>query len=1210
MATVGLYGSSTSGVVAAATGSESSGLYGNNTNFGGTYFEWFIFKTSATQPATPTGGSWNFTTNSNTPPTGWTSTPPSVPTNKVWVSIAVVNSRNTDPLVWSAPGLFSYSSGLPILSGTGAPSSGIGQADQLYIQTDITPQSIWFNQAGTWTRLTGSALYVDLTSNQTIAGTKTFSSVAITGGTESGVTHSGDTIGTYLNYTGVSAPAYLEGRTWYDSSKHALAYYNDSANSVVHIGQDILLKVINNTGSTIANGSPVYITSTSSGQTYPNIALARADVASTASVIGLTNGAITNGSIGYVTAQGGIDGVNTGTFTVGQVLYLSPYSAGQLMNTIPPTGITVQVGVVSYVDSSAGKIYVKQTTPLSVPASIITGTLPIANGGTGATTAAGALTALGAYPASNPSGYTNNTGTVTSVAATAGTGISVSGSPITSSGTLTITNTAPDQTVSIASGTGISVTGTYPSFTITNTGGSSGGTVTSVSGTGTVNGLTLTGTVTTSGSLTLGGTLDLSSPPAIGGTAPAAGTFTTLTGNSTSQFGRSSVNYIQAVGAATTVAPTLSVQSSTDTNTDFTVKALGTGSVLLGSGNGTAIAAADSGATIAWWQFTGTTTGTGNLISRVGGGGTNTTLISVAKGTGSIQFATNNTATNLQFQVSNTASAVNYVQVTGAATTGYSTISAQGSDASTGFYLQAKGTSGSIRFSTNGANSNEQFRISNTASAVNYLNATGSATTFEPVFSVAGADTDISMVFQPKGTGAIDLAAGSSGVNISNGGTVTAITRTAAGVGNYTSVVSVAISAPTTAGGVQATATVSMGNGPATITSGGTGYTVGDILTMVGGTLATGFPTAGTYTVATVSGGVVTSVTTTNFSQYTVLPTNPVSTTGGTGTGCTLNILYNAGSVFNITNAGSGYVEQPTVSFSGGGGSGAAAYATVGTNSVVTSLGGALRLANAGGLGFQVGNAGTATVNYLSAQGSSAGNAVLLSAAGSDSNIAVRFSSLGTSSVSVFTNNSGQEQLRVAHTASAVNYVQVTGAATGGLLVVSAQGSDANIPLAINAKGTSSVRLGANNTDYLAVNTATAGTGFLQALGGSANIDIQLLPKGTGKVVAATGIRTRVLASTANSATPTLNVDNYDMMVITGQSVAITSFTTNLSGTPTDGQKLWIAITGTGSIGITWGASFESSTVTLPTTTVTTTRLDVGFVWNVATSKWRCVATA
>ena len=38
----------------------------------------------------------------------------------------------------------------------------------------------------------------------------------------------------------------------------------------------------------------------------------------------------------------------------------------------------------------------------------VTGTVAIANGGTGATSAAAALTALGAYPAANPSGYTSN----------------------------------------------------------------------------------------------------------------------------------------------------------------------------------------------------------------------------------------------------------------------------------------------------------------------------------------------------------------------------------------------------------------------------------------------------------------------------------------------------------------------------------------------------------------------------------------------------------------------------------------------------------------------------------------------------------------------------------------------------------------------------------------------------------------------------------
>lgn len=62
-----------------------------------------------------------------------------------------------------------------------------------------------------------------------------------------------------------------------------------------------------------------------------------------------------------------------------------------------------------------------------------------------------------------------NVGTVLSVGATAGTGISISGSPITSSGNITVTNTLPDQTVVLNNGTGISATGTYPNFTVTNT---------------------------------------------------------------------------------------------------------------------------------------------------------------------------------------------------------------------------------------------------------------------------------------------------------------------------------------------------------------------------------------------------------------------------------------------------------------------------------------------------------------------------------------------------------------------------------------------------------------------------------------------------------------------------------------------------------------------------------------------------------------------
>jgi hypothetical protein len=298
--------------------------------------------------------------------------------------------------------------------------------------------------------------------------------VAITGGTVSDTTLTSDTVSNNLQFTPTAAPTYSEGDVWYDSTEKALAFYNDSSTIAVHVSQDLIFKVINNTGTTIPNGSPVYITSTSSGQTYPNVALARADVAATASVIGLTNGAIANGAIGYVSSQGTIDNVNTGTFTVGQVLYLNPYSAGQLMNTVPPTGITVQVGIATFINSSTGKIYVKQTTPLAVPASIITGTLGVPNGGTGATTLTGyvkgsgtsAMTASSTIPNTDISGLgTISTQNANSVAVTGGTiDNTVVGATTPAAGTFTTLTSSGTATLANGSTTYVQVKGdaAYP----------------------------------------------------------------------------------------------------------------------------------------------------------------------------------------------------------------------------------------------------------------------------------------------------------------------------------------------------------------------------------------------------------------------------------------------------------------------------------------------------------------------------------------------------------------------------------------------------------------------------------------------------------------------------------------------------------------------------------------------------------------------------
>ena len=363
---------------------------------------------------------------------------------------------------------------------------------------------------------------------------------------DTGATLNSLIVSDYETFTAASAPTYTSGRLWYDTTLKALSYNNDVTNNTLHIGQETQLKVYNNTGSTIAKGAPVYITSTTSGFTYPLIALAKADTQTTGACIGLTNEAIATGSAGYVVINGILNGVNTGTFTVGDILYVSPYSAGQLMNTYPPTAYAVKIGTVAYVNSSNGSIYVNQSNAYVVSNGII-GTVDIAKGGTNgtATPTAGAVpygtgtayafTAAGttgqvltSNGAGAPTWTTPTTGTVTSVSGTTGRITSTGGSTpvidlasgVATAGTTGSTTIIPVVTID-----------TYGRVTSITTAANPQGTVTSVSGTGTVNGLTLTGTVTTSGNLTLGGTLDLSSPPAIGATAPntikgTTGTFT------------------------------------------------------------------------------------------------------------------------------------------------------------------------------------------------------------------------------------------------------------------------------------------------------------------------------------------------------------------------------------------------------------------------------------------------------------------------------------------------------------------------------------------------------------------------------------------------------------------------------------------------------------------------------------------------------------
>ena len=1082
-----MYGKSPNGSVVAQPGSESAGLYGNGTTFGGSYFEWFVFQTSATQPATPTGGSWSFQTDSGTPPSGWTNAPASNPTNPVWISIALVNSKSTSSLVWSTPGVLSYSG---TINGSGAPTSGVGQIGELYIQTGVTPNALWFKSGSTtWTQITGSALYVDLTSNQTIAGTKTFSSTVQgdISGNAGTVTNGVYTNGTYVD------PA------WIASLAGSKITGNISGNAANVTGN---VAIVNGgTGATTASGART------------NLGLGTIATQDASSV------AITGGSITGITDLAIADG-GTGASTAGQARTNLGLGTAAVLDAGVANGVAT-------LDSGG-------TVPLSqIPASIQGGVSYQGawNASTNTPTLTSSVGTKGYYYVVSTAGSTNlngvtdwnigdwaifngtvwqkidNTDAVTSVNGYTGTVVLNANdvgalSNITSTdGSVTITTPSTgvrDLSVAVAGAT------TNVLCLVRNTTGATltKGTVVYISG-ATGQNPTVSKAIATSDA-TSAQTLGMMTADLANNSNGYVTVIGLITNINTSAYTDGQQLYLSGTtaGAVTGTKPYAPIHLVYVAVVEHAHPTQGKLFVKVQNGyeldelHNVSAQTPTNGQTIVYnsstqlWENNTVSLSNGvNGTLAVANGGTGaSTLTGYVKGNGTSAFTASATVPSGDITGLGTMSTqnANAVAITGG-TIDNTTIGA--TTPSTGVFTTLTGGGGSA----------------------NYFQTQGSATTKAVEIKALGSDSNVAFVIDSKGTGAIDLAAGSSGVNISNGGTVTAITRTNNGTG-YTSFPSIAISAPTTAGGVQAVATIgNMFNISATIQSGGTGYTVNDVLTPTGGT-SDGLAR---LTVTSVSGGVITGISTTGFGTYSVLPSNPVSVTGGTGSSATFNLTYGVSTTgLVVSNAGSGYVEQPTVTFSGGGGSGAAAYATVGSGTIVRGLGSTMSFYTPNGEAVRVNNSSATSNGYLQLSGSTAssnGSYVTSTTGG-------LYLSSTTSNIRFFTNGEGgTEQLRVAHTASAVNYVQVTGSATGNTPIISVQGSDATRGLQITGKGTTFVYLQNTNgatTHFSAGGTATAvnylnargnATGTspaLEAVGSDANIGIVLQTKGTGPLQA------------------------------------------------------------------------------------------------------------
>jgi hypothetical protein len=105
----------------------------------------------------------------------------------------------------------------------------------------------------------------------------------------------------------------------------------------------------------------------------------------------------------------------------------------------------------------------------------------------------------------------------------------------------------------------------------------------------------------------------------------------------------------------------------------------------------------------------------------------------------------------------------------------------------------------------------------------------------------------------------------------------------------------------------------------------------------------------------------------------------------------------------------------------------------------------------------------------------------------------------------------------------------------------------------------------------------------------------------TKRVVSATSYTTDTGTS--------LNIDNYDIFIVTAQAGALKF--NNPSGTPTEGQGLIIRIKDDGTArALTYDTQYRALGNALPSTTVLSKTLYLGLIYNFTDTKWDLIAVA
>jgi hypothetical protein len=160
--------------------------------------------------------------------------------------------------------------------------------------------------------------------------------------------------------------AHPEGHLHWDASNGTMSLRLLGGTVDLQVGQENVTRCFNQTGSTITNGSAVYVID--AGDQKPRIGLADADNTNfipEAVVMGLATEDIEHGSQGFVCTQGLVRDIPTGSFTEGVPLWLSAVTPGGITETRPNApNLNIAVGYCIYSHATSGIILVN---PVLIP---------------------------------------------------------------------------------------------------------------------------------------------------------------------------------------------------------------------------------------------------------------------------------------------------------------------------------------------------------------------------------------------------------------------------------------------------------------------------------------------------------------------------------------------------------------------------------------------------------------------------------------------------------------------------------------------------------------------------------------------------------------------------------------------------------------------------------------------------------------------------